>query len=648
MPHRPLRQQIFLRFLAIVALMGIPALAAAIYWFGETVQKEALDRVQQDLLAAHKVVAARILADGEVLDSLGRSLDASGYLDSGEASAVARTCGFDVMGMFSPDSRTGQRLLSGRPIDPSSDVILKWSRLSGGGGFMLLPLSELVEENPGRALNILHQQKLFPERGLDFRRDQVLLAMSWAESPARAGRGPRVLYAGRVINLNQGLVENLRSLVFQDESHRGRPVGTVTLFQGGVRVATNVVGPDGRVAVGTPVSETVFQLVHDQGRRWVGVADVVGVPYYSAYEPLRSPSGEVVGMVYVGLLEERFTSIRNRILGSFLLIFSLAVPVVVALSYMLSRRMSTSLAGLLAGTHELNQGKMDVELSVPFDAPREAAELMESFQGMVRTLRARDACLQEANERLRGSNDRLEVLNRSYMEMLGFVTHELSNMVGVMMLDAHSLRDALSERLDEPEKEMLLSLLNYLDRFRGMIRNYLDLSRIEKGRMEVHPVRLNLYWDILSLVQREMAPQLQKTSMKVEVADSAQDVDLMADPNLIRIVFYNLMHNAVKYGFDGGQIRISASTEDGMHTIEVWNEGLGIPEEELPHLFEKFYRSSSGEADRRGGTGLGLFITKKIIERHGGQIGARSRLGEWAAFDVVLPVPENEDSTPSQ
>lgn len=138
--------------------------------------------------------------------------------------------------------------------------------------------------------------------------------------------------------------------------------------------------------------------------------------------------------------------------------------------------------------------------------------------------------------------------------------------------------------------------------------------------------------------------------MKLDIGEPVQEIELDADPNLMRVVFYNLLGNAIKYGYPGGQIRVFGEKQEREIAIHVWNEGLGIEAEAIPYLFQKFHRIRVEGKSQREGSGLGLFITQEIVARHGGTIRVESKRGEWADFVVRLPLetaPPSEPAEPS-
>jgi two-component system NtrC family sensor kinase len=636
--HQPLHRKIFFRFLAIIALLGGLTLLLATIWFHRTLIKEAQERVRLDLQAAHRLLLARTEQDSAALGVLSLPCRDPSRESFGAAfRAVAGQDRFDFGGIYYPASGNGWRALSGRTIEGPSDWLAGLAGRPAGGGFALLAMDELAEENPGRTERLRQAVSGFPRRGRAFSREAVLVELAWAPVPATAGQPAGVLYGGRVLNVNNTVVDAIRDLVFQRETHNGKPLGTVTIFQGDVRIATNVIGPEGRRALGTAVSEAVFRRVFADGQVWTDRALVVDRWYISAYQPLRATDGRVIGMLYAGVLESRYLELRDRILASYVGIFLLGAVIAVILSFFFSRTLVMPLQRLLAGIRKVHDGNREIRMTPPTSASLETAALMTGFNEMVQSIRERDDSLTGANEQLRMINQRLAVLNRNYTEMLGFVTHELSNMLGVILLDAHTLKDELWDRLGPDEREVLGSILSYLEKFREMIRNFLDLSRIEKGKLVVEKVPINLYWEVLQPVGRELAGACQRGEMTLELDGTLEALEVEADPSLMRVVFYNLIHNGVKYGFANGRIRVFAEQAAGEWAVHVRNDGLGIPAEEIPNLFQRFYRVRMEGRQQREGSGLGLFISREIVERHGGQLEVRSEHGSWADFIVHIP-----------
>ena len=124
------------------------------------------------------------------------------------------------------------------------------------------------------------------------------------------------------------------------------------------------------------------------------------------------------------------------------------------------------------------------------------------------------------------------------------------------------------------------------------------------------------------------------------VCDVPAGLACVCDPGLVASVFQNLLSNAIKYGREGGEISVAAQPIDGGRSLRfsVWNEGEGFERGAGEKLFQKFSRLSSGGDDTKSGTGLGLFVSQRIIAKHGGRIWAESEPGQWAEFLFTLPV----------
>lgn len=257
-------------------------------------------------------------------------------------------------------------------------------------------------------------------------------------------------------------------------------------------------------------------------------------------------------------------------------------------------------------------------------------------------LKAHMDALVQTNDHLNAANRELERLNRYYLEMLSFVTHELKSPIANGYMSANALRQEIFGPLTDEQRRMVEAICNNLDQSMEMIRHYLDLSRIEKDEFPVRPRLVRLDGDVLTPVLSGLEPALQEKGMHVE-KDVPPDLIWTLDPELFRGVFTNLLGNAVKYGEPHGRILVTArTTRAGRLRCEVWNSGQGLSEEEQKRLFRKFQRLPSARRSATRGTGLGLFITKTVVERHGGRIWVESAPGQGVTF--VLEVPPGREA----
>jgi signal transduction histidine kinase len=242
----------------------------------------------------------------------------------------------------------------------------------------------------------------------------------------------------------------------------------------------------------------------------------------------------------------------------------------------------------------------------------------------------------ETNERLNDANKELGRLNNRYMEMLGFVTHELKSPIANSFMSANALRQEIFGSLWPEQSIMVEAICRNLDQSMEMIRHYLDLSRIERDEMSVNPQPTRVLTGIVDPVVKGLASTILEREIEL-TTDIPPDLEWTLDPELFRGVVTNLLNNALKYGDKSGQIRISASSIGDRLRMEIWNSGPGISEQEQGKLFQKFQRLQNSKQSSVRGTGLGLFITRTVVERHGGKIWVESEEGKWANFIIEVP-----------
>lgn len=425
-----------------------------------------------------------------------------------------------------------------------------------------------------------------------------------------------VVYAGRIINRDYVLVDRIRKLVFGDELYKDKPVGTVTIFLDDVRISTNVLDEQGIRAVGTRVSEEVYRAVVEQGERWLDRAFVVTHWYKTAYEPIRDVDGNIIGILYVGTLEAPF----NDMLWKILLVFGIVILLASGLAFMLAVILAGSIVNpiteLSNATHKMADGQFGFQVC-PETSIREMNSLAGSFNEMSQRILERE-------EKISQSNDKLAELNKSYLDMLGFVAHELKGLLASTVINAYSLRDGLLGMINFKQKKAVDSICRNLDYLDATVKKFLNLSRIERGNMEINKVPFSLGRDVIEVSIQTFAKMLRTKNMQI-ANQIDPELTIHADRDLMQIVINNLLNNAIKYGTDGGQILITARDKGEFVTVEVYNDSRPIEESMIEQLFKKFSRLDVPEKKRVKGTGLGLYITKQIVEAHGGTIRVRPR-----------------------
>ncbi len=226
---------------------------------------------------------------------------------------------------------------------------------------------------------------------------------------------------------------------------------------------------------------------------------------------------------------------------------------------------------------------------------------------------------------------RLELVRR---EFVANVSHELKT----PLASIRALADTLEAgAIDDPEVsgDFLGRIVFEVDRLNGLVEELLDLGRLESGRLALD-YRAVAPDELIEHAVERLRHQIETAGLTVEVETSSTLAPVIIDGPRIEQVLLNLIQNAIKFTPAGGSILIRATESGGMVRIDVVDTGVGIPEDELPRLFERFYKSD--RARRSTGSGLGLAIAKHIVLTHGGQIRVKSTLGRGSTFTIELPM----------
>ena len=235
--------------------------------------------------------------------------------------------------------------------------------------------------------------------------------------------------------------------------------------------------------------------------------------------------------------------------------------------------------------------------------------------------------------------EQLTAANQAYSEMLGFVSHELKNPVASMITDARVLAQGYMGTLDPKHVAKLEKLIKKGEYLLDLVRNYLDLARVEGGELALNPKQVDLIAEVVEPSIDIVLPQLQEKKQVLERVYVAPRLAVEIDPALLKIVLVNFVGNASKYGSEGGLIRVRVEQNANSFLVGVYNEGPGWPPEERIKLFRKFSRLQTPELRTQKGTGVGLYTAWRIVHLHGGRIDAHSEHGHWAEFTMEIPQP---------
>jgi two-component system phosphate regulon sensor histidine kinase PhoR len=235
----------------------------------------------------------------------------------------------------------------------------------------------------------------------------------------------------------------------------------------------------------------------------------------------------------------------------------------------------------------------------------------------------------------------LRRLERLRQEFVANVSHELKTPLSVITACVETLIDGA---MDDPENRgrFLERIAEQADRLHNLILDLLSLARIESETetFSIQPVALDKVVRACLEKHHTLAASKHMQLEAVPAAD-ASSAHALADEEAVRQILDNLVDNALKYTPDGGTVRVRWGREDGQVFLQVEDTGIGIPEAELPRIFERFYRVDKARSRALGGTGLGLSIVKHLVQAMQGSVGATSRVGTGSTFLVRLPAAEN-------
>jgi len=433
-----------------------------------------------------------------------------------------------------------------------------------------------------------------------------------------------VLYGGILLNRDERIVDTVRGTVFRNEEYKGRSIGRATIFLKDVRVATNVPAQDGGRAIGTKVSQEVRERVFEKSERWTKRALVLTDWYIMAYEPIQDIFNKTVGILGMGVLEEKYVDLRWRTLSIFVLITLAGMALATALGCFMAGKIIDPVNRLIRASQQVTVGSLTPDIGPV--STGEMVVLQKTFKEMVAAMGRRRA----------ESQDRLLLSERqaSVGRLAAGVAHEINNpLTGVLTYTHMLLR---KKDLNEEVRADLQTIAEATERVRKIVKGLLDFSTQTKLDRELVDVN-RLITDTMALMENQAL--VNGISMAFKPADDLRTVNM--DRNQFQNVLLNILINAMDATKPGDNITFSTLNspvvnEAGQQGIEISiaDTGCGIPPEHLNKLFDPFFTTKQVGH----GTGLGLSVTLGIVQRHGGTIRVNSEVGNGSTFTIWVPL----------
>ena len=647
-----LRTKIILSFLGVIVVGGLLSFVFGSRLIRRTLITQAQAKIRYDLSSAWMVFNGRLSDIRDVVrltaarESLREAL-AKGRLELllKYLSRVRAENGLDVLNLTDPGGRVILRTRT--PASTGDDLapnpIIR-QPLEGeiSAGPEIVTQDALGRESADlaarAAIDLVSTPRAAPREGT--RETSGMMLSAAAPVLAEDGTLLGVLQGGVLLNRNFEIVDRVKELVFKDERYKGLETGTATVFQGDVRISTNVTDERGERAIGTWLSEEVKRAVLDEGRPWLARAFVVKDWYITAYEPIRDAAGRIIGILYVGILEKPYLDEAARVLRAFAWIGVPTIAVLFAILFLATTRIVRPLQTMAAAAREIARG--DLSHRVEVKSRDEVGALAESFNLMTDHLREANAELiewgktlekkvEERTRELREIQDHLVQSEKlaSIGKLAAGIAHEINNPLGGILIYGHLiLEDTPPNR---PQYENLKKIIKETTRCKDIVKGLLDFARPREPETVPTDVA-DVLEKCLDFTKRQALFQ----NIRVEKAFGPDLPRVVGDPAQLQQVFMNLILNAAEAMNGQGTLglRVEVDTGRGELVVDFADTGHGIREEHKARLFEPFFTTKEVGL----GTGLGLAISYGIIRKHQGTIDVRSEAGKGTVFTVRLPL----------
>lgn len=334
---------------------------------------------------------------------------------------------------------------------------------------------------------------------------------------------------------------------------------------------------------------------------------IIGVPMYTS-------EGQCVGTVFAATSAASVNAFEGEALQMFLVAAVAALAITFCVVGVFAFRLVKPLRQMSAAARSFGSG--DFSVRVPVTSSDELGQLAVSFNNMANSL----------------SNS--EGTRRSF---IANVSHELKTPMTTIAGFIDGILDGTIPK--EQESKYLHIVSDEVKRLSRLVKSMLDLSRIDSGEMKLHPSRFDITHTVVTTLLT-FEQKIDEKQIEIRGLEEAAPQEVWGDQDLLHQVVYNLIENAVKFTNEGGYIAVQVSDSIDRTTVVIENSGPGIAPEDLPMIFERFYKTDKSRSRDKNGMGLGLYLVRTILKFHGGDIAVSSAVGQFCRFEFYIPKPQ--------
>jgi len=639
---RPIAFRLMSGFLLVIVIISVVFGVVGTRLVRARIVAEAQANLRRDLNAAREIYSTNL---GSVLHGVTATADRFYLQEALQAGALqgitaelARTRANEQLDVLTVTDAYGVVLI--RAANPGSmgddqhaDELVRAviERHAPVSGTSLIPAHELWLESPILAerahIEFVETPRARERNETEETAGMMLKAAAPVFAPDQRLIG--IVYGGSLLNRRSEIVDKIKQTVFEDSQYEGKDIGTATIFQDDVRISTTVRNEDDSRAIGTRVAAEVYDRVVREGDRWMARAYVVNDWYLSAYEPIRDLGGAIIGILYVGILEEPYRDIQRRSTMIFVVIALIGSALAIALSYVISRKISIPIKQLVSASRDVATGNLDAKVTIRSD--RELAELADAFNSMASAWRTRDEKVKEFAKKRIMESERLAIVG----QLAADVAHEINNPLQGIVTYSHMLLEKVDP--ETPMGDKIGKIAHQASRCTNIIRGLLDFSRQRKPHKRSARIKPVLH-ECVSLVEN------QALFHNIEIVKNFDEElpKVVIDPSQVEQVFMNMIINAAEAMHGNGRLTLTTRYDRFENAVQVdfTDTGHGISDENMERIFDPFFTTK----EVGHGTGLGLAISFGIVMEHNGSISVESEVGVGTTFTVRFPVNADQGS----